>query len=143
VTDEAIRPTAGVPVESNTISFEILPRDETWETAQLDLARHSVDGREEPTAGRSGCRMMRFLETDAAALEMVRPTERRRRSGATDYSGLFSAEPRRRRASDGAAPCPWRNQSPPLCALAILSVYLEHPTSGRPRRENSDVCLWR
>ena len=32
VTDETIGPAAVVPVESNTISFEILPRDETNST---------------------------------------------------------------------------------------------------------------
>jgi hypothetical protein len=143
VTDEMVGPDAVVPVESNTISFEILPRDDAWETAQLDLARHSVDAREGPTLGRAGCRIMRYLGTEAAALEMVR----RYGSGDAeqgcefDYmAGLFAAA--NRAAVVRAMEAGLRAPEKPVTAgyvrtLAALSVYLEHPEFRPiPTREN-------
>jgi hypothetical protein len=143
VTDEMVGPDAVVPIESNTISFDILPRDEAWETAQLDLARHSVDAREGPTLGRAGCRIMRYLGTEAAALEIVR----RYGSGDAeqgcefDYmAGLFAAP--NRAAVVRAMEAGLRAPEKPVTAgyvrtLAVLSVYLEHPDfRPTPTREN-------
>jgi hypothetical protein len=143
VTDETVRPAAVVPVESNTISFDILPRDRTWEMAELDLARRRVDAREGPALGRTGCRVMRYLGTEAAALEMVR------RYGSTDadqscdfdlMAGLFGAP--NRAAVVRAMEAGLRDPGKPVTAgylrtLAVLSVYLEHPDfRPTPTREN-------
>ncbi len=50
VTDESVTPHAVVPVESNTVSFEILPRDATWEASALDSARRIIDAKQPPPA---------------------------------------------------------------------------------------------
>ena len=143
VTDEMVGPDTVVPVESNTISFEILPRDETWETAQLDLARHSVDAREGPTLGRAGCRIMRYLGTEAAALEMVRRYGSGDAEQGCDFdymAGLFSAP--NRAAVVQAMEAGLRAPEKPVTAgylrtLAVLSLYLQHPNFRPiPTREN-------
>jgi hypothetical protein len=71
VTDESVAPHAVVPVESNGVSFEILPRDATWEASALDTARRIVDAQRPSVGARAGCRMMRFLGSEAAAMEMI------------------------------------------------------------------------
>src|SRR5262249_11662868 len=72
VTDEAVNRHAVVPVESNTVSFEILPRDATWEASELETARRLVEMKPPREGARRGCRMMRFLGTEAAVQEMIR-----------------------------------------------------------------------
>ena len=143
VTDETFNPAVVVPVESNTISFEILPHDETWETAQLDRARQSVDAREGPTLGRAGCRVMRYLGTEAAALEMVRRYGSGDAEQGCDFdymAGLFSAP--NRAAVVRAMEAGLRDPDKAVTAgyvrtLAVLSVYLEHPNfRPTPTREN-------
>lgn len=132
VTDESVTPPAVVPVESNTVSFEILLRDATWEASELETARRIVDANQPPLGARAGCRMMRFLGTEAAAMEMIR------RYGADidqgcdfDYmAGLFSAANRAAvvRAMEGglrAADQPVTGSY--LRTLSTLSVYLQHP----------------
>lgn len=132
VTDEFVTPYAVVAVESNTVSFEILPRDATWDASQLETARRIIDANQPPLGARAGCRMIRFLGTDAAAMEMIR------RYGAdTDHgcdfdymAGLFSAANRAAvvRAMEGglrAADQPVTGSY--LRTLSTLSVYLQHP----------------
>ncbi len=50
VTDESVTPHSVVPVESNTVTFEILQRDATWEASELDAARRIVDARASTTS---------------------------------------------------------------------------------------------
>ena len=45
VTDESVTPHAAVPVESNTVTFEILPGDATWEASELETARRALISR--------------------------------------------------------------------------------------------------
>ena len=67
-------------VVSNIIEFEVLPRDESWEQealreAVLELAasdRAPAHGQEAEAKRESSCRALRFLNTEAAAREMVR-----------------------------------------------------------------------
>ena len=80
VTDESVTPHAVVPVESNTVSFEILPRDATWEASELESARRIIDAKQPPLGARAGCRMMRFLGTEAAAMRNDPPLRRGHRS---------------------------------------------------------------
>jgi hypothetical protein len=132
VTDESVGPHTVISVESNTVSFEILPRDATWEASELETARRIVDAKRPPLGARAGCRMMRFLGTEAAAMEMIR------RYGAdTDQGcdfeyivGLFSAA--NREAVVRAMEAGLRAGDQPMTAsylrtLSTLSVYLQHP----------------
>jgi hypothetical protein len=132
VIDESVTPHAVVPVESNTVSFEILPRDATWEASQLETARRIVDANGPPLGARPGCRKMRFLGTVAAAMEMIR------RYGADpdqgcDFEymvGLFGAP--NRAAVVRAMEAGLRAAGQPvtgsyLRTLSTLSVYLQHP----------------
>jgi hypothetical protein len=132
VTDESVTPHAVVLVESNTVSFEILPRDATWEASQVDTARRMIDATQPPLGARAGCRMLRFLGTEAATMEMIR------RYGAAigqgcefDYmAGLFSAPDRAAvvRAMEGALRAPDQAVTRSyLRTLSVLSVYLQHP----------------
>jgi hypothetical protein len=132
VTDESVTPHPVIPVESNTVSFEILPRSETWEAAELETARRIVDAKQPPLGARAGCRMMRFLGTEDAAMEMIR------RYGAdTDQgcdfeymAGLFSAA--NRAAVVGAMESGLRAADQQvtrsyLRTLSTLSVYVQYP----------------
>jgi hypothetical protein len=132
VTDESVTPHAVVRVESNTVSFEILPRDEIWEASELETARRIPDSNRPSLDARAGCRMMRFLGTEAAAMEMVRRYGSDTERGCDfDYmAGLFSAANRAAvvRAMEGglrAADQPVTGSY--LRTLSTLSVYLQHP----------------
>lgn len=131
VTDESVTPHAVVPVQSNTVTFEILPRDATWEASQLESARRIIDAKQAHGA-RAGCRMMRFLGTEAAAMEMIRRYGADTDQGCDfDYmAGLFSAA--NRAAVVQAMEAGLRAADQPvtgsyLRTLSTLSVYLQHP----------------
>jgi hypothetical protein len=132
VTDESVTPHAVVPVESNSVTFEVLPRDATWEASELESARRLIDAKQPPLGARAGCRMLRFLGTEAAAMEMIRRYGADPDQGCDfDYmAGLFSAANRAAvvRAMEGglrAADQPVTGSY--LRALSTLSVYLQHP----------------
>jgi hypothetical protein len=132
VTDESVTPHAEIPVESNPVSFEILPRNADWEAAELETARRLVEATPPPSDTRSGCRMMRFLGTEDAAMEMVRRYGAASDQGCDfDYmAGLFSAA--NRPAAVRAMEAGLRAADQPvtgsyLRTLATLSVYLQHP----------------
>jgi len=132
VTDESVTPHAVVPVESNTVTFEILLRDATWEASQLESARLIIDAKQPPVGARAGCRMMRFLGTEAAAMEMIRRYGADTDQGCDfDYmAGLFSAANRAgvvqaMEAGLRAADQPVTGSY--LRTLSTLSVYLQHP----------------
>jgi hypothetical protein len=132
VSDEAVTPHGVVPIESNTITFEIVPRDLAWETSTLEVAIRMIDAKPSPHDARAGCRMLRFLGTDAAAMEMVRRFSADRAPECTfDYiAGLFGA--RNRAAVVRAMEAGLRDTDQPvtgnyLRTLAALSAYLQHP----------------
>ncbi|HKE87654.1 MAG TPA: HEAT repeat domain-containing protein [Vicinamibacterales bacterium] len=132
VTDESVTPHAVVAVESNTVSFEILPRDATWEASELEGARRIIDARQPPFGSRPGCRIMRFLGTEAAVMEMIRRYGADADQGCDfDYmAGLFSAEDREaivRAMEDGLRAADQAVTGSYLRTLSTLSVYLQHP----------------
>ena len=132
VTDDATGPAAIVPVESNAISFEILPRDAAWEASQLEAARQIIDANPRSTDSRSGCRMLRFLGTDGAAMELLRRYGSVPDQGCEfDYmAGLFGAPNRAEvvRVMEMGLRAPDQPiTSGYLRALTTLSVYLQHP----------------
>src|SRR5207247_1189459 len=116
-------------VESNEVTFEILPRDPAWEAQQLAAAVGVLDGKSGNQ--RQACRTLRFLGTDAAVDEMVKRYDDNASGCGFEYmTGLFSASHRdyvvRRmeaglRASDQPVT---RNY---LRTLAVLSAYKDHP----------------
>jgi hypothetical protein len=131
-TDESVTPHALISVESNTVSFEILPRSATWEAAELETGRRSVDAKQLPLGARAGCRMMRFLGTADAAMEMIRRYGADTDQGCDfDYmAGLFSAADRV--AVVRAIEAGLRAADQPVTAsymrtLSTLSVYLQNP----------------
>jgi hypothetical protein len=132
VTDESVTPHSVLTVESNAISFVILPRDTDWEAAELDRARSILAVKSPPPGARPGCRMMRYLGTDAAAAEMIRHYGRDTNDGCDfEYmAGLFSAPNRAAvvlmmeeglRAPDRPITRSY------LRTQATLSVYLQNP----------------
>ena len=131
VTDESIRPSVVIPVESNPVSFEILPRSEAWEAAQLETARRLVEAQPFQDA-RAGCRMLRYLGTEDAAMVMIRRFGADPNQGCEfDFmAGLFTVA--NRAAVVRAMEAGLRAADQPvtysyLRALAMLSVYLQHP----------------
>lgn len=131
-TDESVSPPAVAPVTSNTTSFEILPRDPAWEASALEAARRLLDATPSNPDARTGCRMMRFLGSEAAVAEMVRRYGADADSGCDfEYmAGLFSAA--NRAAVVQAMEAGLRAADQPVTAsylrtLTTLSVYLEHP----------------
>ena len=132
MTDESVIPHAVVPVESNRVSFEILPRDAAWEASELETARRIVDAKILPPGAIPGCRMMRFLGTDAAAMEMVRRSSADTGQGCDfEYmAGLFSALNRAavvQAMEDGLRAADQPVTASYLRTLSTLSVYLQHP----------------
>jgi hypothetical protein len=132
VTDESVSPYTVVPVESNAVSFEILARDAAWEASELDTARRMVDAKTPFPGARRGCRMMRFLGTEAAAMEMIRRYGADTEQGCDfEYmAGLFSAANRAAvvRAMEGGLRAPEQAVTASyLRTLSTLSVYLQHP----------------
>ena len=132
VTDESATPHSILPTQSNAISFMILPRDTEWEQAELDRARSILAAKSPPRGERPGCRLMRFLGTDAAAVEMVRHYGLDT-SGGCDFeymAGLFGAPNRTAivRMMEQGLRAPDRPITRGyLRTLATLSVYLGHP----------------
>src|SRR6185503_1091177 len=95
-------------------------------------ARRVIDERPSPLGPRDGCRTMRFLGTDAAAIEMIRRYGADAERGCEfDYvAGLFGAA--NREAVVRAMEVGLRGADRPLPAsylrtLSVLSVYLQHP----------------
>ncbi len=64
----------GFAITSNPVSLEILPSDLAWEEAELKRANSLIgfaQGVGSPR-GAEGCRILRFLETEASEVEMAR-----------------------------------------------------------------------
>ena len=131
VSDETLRKPGSLPtlpVESNAVTFEVLPRDPGWERAELERAVEILKQTRGP-GRRSGCSILRFLGTPAAVDEMIRRWDDE--DCQFDFmAGMFSAPDRAyvvRRLEEGL---PSRN--PPLNqnyvrTLSVLSVYLKQP----------------
>lgn len=131
VTDESVTPPAVVAVDSNTITFELLPREAVWEAAALATARRILDATPpRPDVG-DGCRMLRFLGTDAAAVEMIRRYGDGAQGCDFDYmAGLFGTV--NRAAAVAALEAGLRAVDQPvtgsyLRTLSALSAYLRYP----------------
>lgn len=60
------------PVTSNVVEFEILPADPAWSKRALAEAARALDSKDAGAGRRAACRVMRFLNTEAATRELVR-----------------------------------------------------------------------
>ncbi|HEV2862267.1 MAG TPA: hypothetical protein VGX48_14750 [Pyrinomonadaceae bacterium] len=60
------------PVTSNVVEFEILPADPAWSKRALAEAAKVLDSKDAAADHRAACRVMRFLNTEAATRELVR-----------------------------------------------------------------------
>ncbi|HEV3216373.1 MAG TPA: hypothetical protein VGZ27_11660 [Vicinamibacterales bacterium] len=122
---------AVVPVESNTISFAVLPPDPQWEASEVRLASQILSSRAWDPFRRDGCRILRFLATDAAVDEMIKRYDDGQWGCEFDHMiGMFAAADRARTVRQMEAGL--RTNRPPVSenyleTLAILSVYLQHP----------------
>src|SRR5215475_8695038 len=62
----------GGEVTSNIVEFEILPRDDEWADQELQAITRLLDSSPPNSDRRPDCRRLRFLNTEAAASEMIR-----------------------------------------------------------------------
>ena len=62
----------GADVTSNIVEFEILPRDNEWAEQELQAITRLLDTSNPNSDRRPDCRRLRFLNTEAAASEMIR-----------------------------------------------------------------------
>jgi hypothetical protein len=62
----------GDDVTSNIVEFEILPYDEEWAGQELQAITRLIDSSDPNADQRPLCRRLRFLNTEAAASEMIR-----------------------------------------------------------------------
>jgi hypothetical protein len=62
----------GAEVTSNIVEFEILPRDNEWAEQELQTITRLLDTSNPNSDRRPVCRRLRFLNTEAAASEMIR-----------------------------------------------------------------------
>ena len=118
-----------LPVDSNSVSFEILARDPRWEEGEVARALTLMNGPAERRDLRTGCRILRFLGTPAAVDEMIR------RSGDQECSfdvtaGLISAPDRAYVVAQLETGLQAPDQAVTesyLRTLAMLSVYFRQP----------------
>ena len=144
VTDEALAGAAQsvVPVESNTISFEILPRDPEWEAAEVSAALQILDATATSVDRRKGCRMLRFLANDAAVDEMIRRYDDDGEWGCNfEYMAGLAGAPNRARAVRQME-AGLRVPDQPITqsyvrTLAMLSVYAQHPEVRPPQNRET------
>ena len=88
-------------IDSNVVTFEIVPADPDWASATLASALRILNSTGAHAEPREGCRMLRFLATDAAVDEMIARFDDARWGCGFDYiAGLFSAPNRERVVSE-------------------------------------------
>jgi hypothetical protein len=135
-----------VPVESNDVTLEILPRDPDWEAGQLATALRTLDSTGSSLDQTRSCRVVRFLGTDGAIDEMVRRFDAPS-CGFHFIAGLYGAPNRSRvleQMSRGVAAPDQAVSSGYLRTLAALSILRRHPelrAAGAARRdlEKADI----
>jgi hypothetical protein len=134
VSDDATGPSAiesVVPVESNTVSFEILPRAPEWEAAEFTAALEILNSKTSDLDRRKACRTLRFLGTDLAVDQLIKHYDDERWGCGFDYAaGLFNALDRERTVRQLTAGL--RAIDQPVSeyyvhTLSLLSVYVQHP----------------
>jgi hypothetical protein len=82
------------PLASNSVTLEILPRDAAWERQQLQKAIALLDAKPAPDTA-DPCKMLAYLETRDAELEMARRFSGRGNCGVLFFNALISARNRK------------------------------------------------
>jgi hypothetical protein len=118
-------------IDSNVVTFEIVPGDPDWASATLASALRILNSTGAHAEPREGCRMLRFLATDAAVDEMIARFDDARWGCGFDYiAGLFSAPNRERVVSEMESALERPEQSVSssfLRTLALLAIYVAYP----------------
>jgi hypothetical protein len=146
VTDETATGTSRVvAVESNTVAFEIVPLAADWAAATLASAVRTIDSPEPDADRRAGCRILRFLATDAAVDEMIARYDEGRWGCQFEFmAGLFTA-PNRDHVVKGMEAALKRSEQPVstsfLQTLAVLSLYRSNP-EFRPTQTAENKGRW-
>jgi len=122
---------ADIVIESNAVTFEIVPPDARWAAATREFALQVLDAPTSDVERRQGCRLLRFLGTDAAVDDMIARYEDGRWGCQFDYTtGLFGAPDRERVVRAMEAALKRRDQAVSqnfLRTLAVLALYVAHP----------------
>ena len=146
VTDETATGSSRVVViESNAVAFEIVPLTADWAAATLASAVRRIDSPEPDADHRAGCRVLRFLATDAAVDEMIARYDAGRPGCQFEFmAGLFTA-PNRDHVVKGMAAALKRSEQPVsasfLQTLAVLSLYRSNP-EFRPAQTAEHKGRW-
>jgi hypothetical protein len=132
VTDDTVSGEAGqLRLESNAVTFEIVPSDARWAASAIATAVGLLDSTGPVDDRREGCRILRYLATDAAVDEMVARYDDGRWGCQFDFmAGLFSAANRDRVVQQMEAAIMRGDRAVSasfLQTLGMLSVYLSHP----------------
>jgi hypothetical protein len=120
---------AEVPVQSNAIEVEVLEASPDWQRETYANARAILDG-SGADERRRGCRMLRFLGTEAAVDEMIRRLDSDPGCGFDSRAGLFGAPDRAyviRRLEERLVAPDQPVSTAYVRTLAALSLYLRHP----------------
>lgn len=140
VTDDAATNTdrrEPLVVDSNAITFEIVPADQDWAAATIASALELLNSSGPRSTPREGCRMLRFLATDAAVDQMIARYDDGRWGCGFEYmAGLFTAPNRERvvREMESALKRPDQSVSSSfLGTLAVLALYVAHPEYRPPQ----------
>ena len=146
VTDEiATGPSRVVVIESNAVAFEIVPITGDWAAATLASAVRTIDSPQPDADRRAGCRVLRFLATDAAVDEMIARYDEGRWGCQFEFmAGLFTA-PNRDHVVKGMEAALKRSEQPVsasfLQTLAVLSLYRSNP-EFRPAQTAENKGRW-
>ena len=61
-----------VVLRSNPVEFEVKPPNPTWQSSQLKVAIHTLDGAASPDDARRAARVLRFLSTEESTRQLAR-----------------------------------------------------------------------
>jgi hypothetical protein len=117
-------------VTSNTVEFEIVPADPSWQEATVQKAVALLATNDDYRRQREGCRTLRFMEARAAADVMIRHYADDGVCEAEYRDGLFGFPDREyvvQKLEDGILDPAMVVSAGYLSTLATLSTYLEHP----------------
>jgi hypothetical protein len=140
VTDDAAPRTGRrepLVIDSNVVTFDIVPANADWAAATIASALRLLNSNGQRTDPREGCRMLRFLATDAAVDEMIARYDDERWGCGFEYmAGLFTAPNREYvvRKMESALKRPDQSVSSNfLRTLAVLAIYVAHPDYRPPQ----------
>ena len=118
------------PATSNTVEFEIVPADPSWQAATIQEAVALLAANGDYQRQQEGCRTLRFMTTRAAVDVMIKHYADEGVCEAEYRGGLFAFPDREyavQKMEDGILDPTMVVSAGYLRTLATLSNYLEHP----------------